>query len=140
MGTSSLGLGSQSERVLAVVEQEKKAMSSGDCQLYFSVLAEDDIFFPPNTTAKSGPELRRWLTEFLDHFSVVWVRWTEGAMVVMGDLAYHDYFYSMRNTPKSGGDSVLGNGKGLELFRRETDGSWMIVRNIWNAAPERVTS
>jgi ketosteroid isomerase-like protein len=53
----------------------------------------------------------------------------------MGDLAYHDYSYSGRFTPKAGGEPGIGHGKGLQVLRREPDGAWKIVRNVWNAAP-----
>ena len=56
--------------------------------------------------------------------------------MVVGNLAYHDYAYSMKSTPKAGGKPVLGNGKGVEVYRREADGKWKIIRNVWNATPE----
>ncbi len=124
-----------SDQVVAVAAAERTAMSRGDCHEYFALLAADAVFLPPNTTAKSGPELRAWLKEFLDQFDIEWLDWNDGEVVVSGNYAYHDYVYTMKSTPRSGGPPVIGHGKGLEIVRRESDGSWKIVRNIWNAVP-----
>lgn len=126
---------SYSQQVIAVTDQEKAAMSSGDTDQYFAILAADAVFLPPSTTAKTGEALRAWLKDFLDHFEVEWLKCVDGETVVMGDCAYHDYAYRMKSTPKAGGEPVFGNGKGLHVLRREKDGSWKIVRNIWNATP-----
>lgn len=129
---------SHTQQVTAVTDLERSAMSRGDMDQYFAILAQDAVFLPPNTTAKTGEELRTWLKDFLDHFEITWAKWVDGETVVMGNLAYHDYAYSMKSTPRAGGEPVIGNGKGVEVFRREEDGTWKIVRNIWNAAPEPI--
>lgn len=121
--------------VLAVTDEEMSAMASGDIHRYFSILADDAVFMPPNAPAKRGEELRCWLRDFLERFTTEWLYTADGETVVLGDLAYHDYIYSMRFTPKGGGEPGIGHGKGLHILRREPSGEWKIVRNIWNAAP-----
>ncbi len=126
---------SDEQLVLAVVESERTAMTRGDTDQYFAILTEDAVFLPPNTTAKKGEELRAWPRDFLDRFEVTWLSWVDGDTVVMGDIAYHDYAYSMKSTPRTAGEPVLGSGKGIEIYRREKGGDWKIVRNIWNSVP-----
>ncbi len=123
-------------QVIAVTDQELAAMSTGNVAQYFAILAEDAVFMPPNTSAIQGPELRAWVKEFLEHFSVEWTTIAHGETVVNGNLAYHDYTYSMKSTPKAGGEPVIGHGKGLHVLRREAQG-WKIVREVWNAVPPR---
>ncbi len=110
-------------------------MRRGDCDQYFAILAADAVFLPPNTTGKKGEQLRAWLKDFLQHFTVEWLEIVDGETMVAGDFACHDYAYRMKSTPRTGGEPVFGRGKGLEVFRREPDGAWKIVRNIWNAVP-----
>ncbi len=120
----------------ALAEAESRAMSSGDIELYLSLLADDAVYFPPNSSAKSGEELRNWLKEFLSNHKVEWQYFTHGVTIVDGELATHDYAYGMVSTPKNEGEPIIGYGKGMIVCRR-THREWKIVRNIWNAAPHQ---
>jgi ketosteroid isomerase-like protein len=122
-------------QVIAVADQEAAAMSASDMDQYLAILADDAVFLPPSSPARRGGELRQWLRDFLEGFTTEWLRLVHGETVVAGDLAYHDYAYSMKVTPQAGGQPSVGHGKGLHILRREPDGSWKMVRNVWNAAP-----
>ncbi len=122
--------------VEAVVESESRALSSGDIELYLSLLADDAIYFPPSSSAKRGHELRTWLQEFLGNHKVEWQSFTHGETMVAGELATVDYSYGMVSTPKDETEPIISYGKGVIVCRRE-HGAWKIVRNIWNAAPHQ---
>ncbi|MGB9071817.1 MAG: DUF4440 domain-containing protein [Terriglobales bacterium] len=128
-------LGLETQKVIAVSEMEAAAMQSGDMNEYLTILCEDAVFLPPNTPAKRGEELRQWLREFVNSNLVEWPKFEHGETIVAGDLAFHEYVYTMKVTPKSGGQPAVGYGKGLHVLRRETDGAWKVLRNIWNARP-----
>lgn len=127
--------GSEIQKVIAVSEREAAVMRSGNMNEYLTILSEGAVFMPPNTAAKRGEELRQWLREFVDSNFVEWPRFEHGETMVAGDLALHEYVYTMKVTPKSGGNPVVGYGKGLHVLRREADGAWKVLRNIWNARP-----
>jgi ketosteroid isomerase-like protein len=127
---------SVADRVLDPVEREKSAAVTGDAELYFSALAGDALFLPPNTTAKTGAELRSWLKEFIDGFRVEWLRFESSELQVSGEIAYHIYAYRWRVTPVAGGEPTVASGKGLHILRRQPDGSWKIARELWNSTPE----
>jgi len=55
--------------------------------------------------------------------------------MIGGNLAFHEYVYTMQATPKAGGQPATGYGKGVVVLRREANGSWKILRNIWNPRP-----
>jgi len=122
--------------VQAVAEDESHALSTGDIELYLSLLADDAVYHPPNSSPKSGEALRHWLTEFLANHKVEWQHFTPGETIVGGELATLDYTYAMVSTPKDEGEQLIGYGKGMIVCRRE-HGTWKIVRNIWNAAPHQ---
>jgi len=130
-----INLEADKQKVMEVAVREAAAMQSGDMNQYSAILCTDAVFMPPNLTAIEGDELRRWLREFIDHSAVEWPRFEHGATVVAGELAFHEYLYTMRVTPKAGGHAATGYGKGMQILRREADGSWKILRNIWNARP-----
>jgi ketosteroid isomerase-like protein len=123
------------ERVIAAADQEVEAVRKGDIGQYLALLSRNASFMPPNTTTKRGGELRAWLSDFLERFSARWLSYEHGETEVSGDLAYHDYTYGWEVTPKAGGETTVGHGKGLQVFGRQADGSWMLVRSIWNATP-----
>jgi ketosteroid isomerase-like protein len=126
---------SDHQAVLAIASQEVQATAENDVNAYLAVLAEDAVYLAPNTTPKTGHELRTWLHEFLEGFKIEWLEYKHGATEVRNDLAYHDYSYVWRVSPKNGEEGPVRRGKGLLVLRRQADGAWKIVRNIWNADP-----
>jgi ketosteroid isomerase-like protein len=121
--------------VLTPVEQEKTAVATGDAGRYFAALTDDAVFLPPNTTAKTGAELRSWLGAFVNDFRVDWLSFVSSEVEVFGDAAYHAYSYRWRVTPITGGEATVSSGKGVHILRRQADGSWKIAREIWNSSP-----
>jgi ketosteroid isomerase-like protein len=122
-------------QVLALAKREADVIASGDVEGYLDLLADDAVFLPPNTHARTDGELREWLREFLQTSSVEWLEYIDGVTMVSGDLAFHDYAYVWRVTPKAGGQPILGRGKGMQVFCRLPSGSWRLLRNVWNANP-----
>jgi ketosteroid isomerase-like protein len=127
--------GSEIQRVIAAAEQEPAAMQSGDMNQYLGILSEDAVFMPPNMPAIQGDELRQWLREFVNSNRIEWPKFEHGKTTIAGNLAFHEYVYAMKVTPKAGGQPAVGYGKGLQVLRCEADGAWKVLRNIWNARP-----
>ena len=50
-----------------------------------------------------------------------------------GDWGYFWSTYSLRATPKAGGDPITSKGKSVFFVRRQRDGSWKITRLIDNS-------
>lgn len=132
--------GSEISKVIAVADQEATSMQSGDVNQYWRILSKDAVFLPPNMPALQGEGLRQWLREFVDSNRVEWPRFEHGETMISGDLAFHEYVYTMKVTPRAGGQPAVGYGKGAQVLRREADGEWKILRNIWNARPADIAS
>ncbi len=126
------------KRVLEVIDEEVNAVRTGDVQAYLEILADDAVFMPPNQTSRAGEELRIWLREFLEAFTVKWLKFEHLDTEIEGDLAYHTYAYSWQVTPRVGGEPTVAQGKGMHVLRRQADGAWRVVREIWNASPTTV--
>jgi ketosteroid isomerase-like protein len=124
------------DQVLAPVVQERSAIATGDAGGYFAALTDDAIFFPPNTAAKTGAELRSWLGAFVKGFRAEWLSYVSSEVMVFREAAYHVYSYRWRVTPLAGGEGTVSSGKGLHILRRQADRSWKIARGIWNSTPE----
>jgi ketosteroid isomerase-like protein len=123
------------QKVIAVTDEEAAAIETGDAQRYLALLADDALFMPPNSLAKQGEELREWLCDFVERYRVHYLRLTHDETVVEGSLAYHRFTYGWNVTPREGGETLTGHGKGLHILRRQPDGAWKIAREIWNAIP-----
>ena len=123
------------QAVLAIAKREPAVMSAGDIEGYMSLLADSAISMRPGGVSMEGKELRDWLAEFLRSSSVEWIKYEHGHTQLSGDLAFHDYAYEWRVTSRSEGKSVTGKGKGIQMFTKLSDGSWKLVRNIWNSNP-----
>jgi ketosteroid isomerase-like protein len=123
------------QRVIAVSDQEVVAMSAGDIDQFLRILTDDAVLMPPNLPPKTGEELRNWMRDFFERFTIEWLGFAHLETEVAGDLAYHVYAYSWRVTPKAGGEPIVAHGKGMHILRRQTDGCWKLTREIWNASP-----
>lgn len=123
------------EAILALVADERSAVEQGDWHRYATMLAEDAVFMPPNLPAMRGAALRTWLEDFLRRFRVEWLDFASETVAAQGDLAYHAYAYTWRVTPRAGGEGSTSSGKGLHLLRRQPEGTWKVVREIWNDNP-----
>ena len=132
------------QKIIALVEQEVGALSGRiGVERFFDILTDDAVLMPPGITPKKGTELRGWLRDFVEHFSVEWMKWVSLEVVVAGDMAFHSYAYSWRVTRKAGkppasahsGAPTIAHGKGLHIFRREPGGPWKLAREMWNSSP-----
>jgi ketosteroid isomerase-like protein len=132
-----IGSNSQTDQqqIVALVEQEVHALSGGDPEDFFAILADDAVIMPPGIGAKKGTELRGWMRDFVERFHVEWLNWVSIETVVVGDLAFHTYAYSWRVTRKAGGTPTLAHGKGIHVFRRSPGEPWKLAREMWNASP-----
>ena len=127
---------SDQRSVRMVAGEEAAAIEAGDSKRYLSLLAPDALFMPPDSSPKSGHDLREWLREFVGQKNVEYLKLTDDETVVEGCLAYHRFTYRWKLTPKAGGEARMGCGKGIHILRRQPDGAWKIAREIWNATPD----
>ena len=133
MSTRTSSQAREREEILALIAEERAAVERGDAAQYLSVLADDALFMPPGLAPRGGAELRAWLSDFVSSVRVEWLDFQSHDVEVRGDLGYHTYAYTWRVTPRAGGNASTSGGKGLHILRRQSDGSWKIAREIWNA-------
>jgi len=104
-----------------------------------ALYTEDAIVMPPNQAAVQGrAAMQTWLEAF-PPFSNLQMQTLE--IEGRGDLAYSRGTYSMTVSP-AGAAPIEDRGKYLEICSKQADGSWKILRDIWNSdlplpAPEQ---
>jgi ketosteroid isomerase-like protein len=92
---------------------------------------EDAVVLPPNSRAVQGWDAIKSyiLTEgTVSDFKVEMLE-IEGR----GDLAYVRGTYSMTATPAGASGPTKDTGKYIEIWRKQADGSWKVIRDIFNS-------
>jgi ketosteroid isomerase-like protein len=123
--------------IFTLTEEEAAAIAAGDLARYLSLLAVDAVFMPPNSSERTGQDLRQWLGEFLQNVEIEYHSLHHGETLVAGDAAWHVFTCSWTASPRSNPQPALLHFKGVHLLRRQPDGSWKITREIWNVSPAR---
>jgi uncharacterized protein (TIGR02246 family) len=115
------------------------AAAAHDLEGSVASLTADAVMFPPDQPPVSGrAAIREYMRQSFatPHFSV---SWTTDTVVVAagGDLAYSfarsRYTFPGRSGAAGAVDTAYG--KGLNVWRRDADGQWRAVADIWNGAP-----
>lgn len=101
---------------------------------YASFMTEDGVSLPPNTERIDGrPETRNMLLQFTqaEDFSINW-KATSIEVAADGKTAYAigTYEFSLKD---AAGKPVSDNGKFLDVFEKQADGSWKCAAGAWNS-------
>ena len=108
-----------------------KGLNTADFASVAGLYAETATFMPPNQPVVSGrAAIEAWMKGFppVKEFLLQIVE-VDGA----GDIAYSRGTYSMTIAPPGAPTPVKDAGKYIEVRRRQKDGSWKIVADIFNS-------
>ncbi len=95
------------------------------------LFTENGSFMPPNGPIVEGrAAIRAWLENFppMSEFTA-----TDVELDGRGDLAYVRGTYELTIAGASGRPGAPDRGKYLEILRRQPDGTWLIVVDIFNS-------
>jgi len=121
------------EAINRIHEERIAAFNDGDVERWIGLVAEDAIFMPMNAPALVGRDALQ--SFYVDWFAQFIVGLTHSAeeIMVSGDLAFARGTVAITLTPREGGDVTQDERKYIEIFQRQTDGSWKYWRAIWNS-------
>jgi uncharacterized protein (TIGR02246 family) len=122
------------------------AAAAKDIDKTVSYYSEDAVVMPPNApSAKTRETIRTAWKEMLTTPGAA-IRWktTKVEVAKAGDLACVSGTYEETMTEASG-KPVKDHGKYVAIFKKQADGTWKVVADIWNsdlpvaapAAPEK---
>ncbi|MFN2128386.1 MAG: YybH family protein [Anaerolineales bacterium] len=126
------GLSTADLEAIQKVTNDAVAMASGTADwtaytdLYY---APDATVLPPNMEAVKGREAI--ISNFASMSPVSDMQFTQVKVDGCGDLAYVYGEYSM--SVDVGGEMVPDNGKYIEIWKRQADGSWQVIYDIYNS-------
>ncbi len=111
-----------------------KAAETKQLDAWAGCYTDDASVFPPNTSIITGKEANRRHLEHLFEVPGLHLAWqtTKVEVARSGDLAYSSENYEeTANDPN--GNPVTDRGKGVAVWKKQTDGSWKMVADIFNS-------
>ncbi len=120
-------------QIMRLDAEWSQAAQNRDVDRIVSFWADDAIVFPPGTPAVAG---RAAIREFVvksfqtPGFSISW-KTTTVAVSCNGDIAYTTGTNRVTFSAPDG-KHVTVEGKAVAVWRREKDGGWKCVIDIWN--------
>jgi uncharacterized protein (TIGR02246 family) len=117
--------------IQAVTDRWLDAMRKNDSTAVAATYTEDAMLLPPNAPVVKGrTEIRHFVGQFpkITSFNI---KLTE--MEGDGNLAYTRGTYDVSLMAPGAKTPDKDSGKFLEIRRKESDGSWLVLRDIWNS-------
>jgi uncharacterized protein (TIGR02246 family) len=106
-----------------------RATRAGDVETVLTLMAEDVVFLVAGQPPMRGRgAFERGLRGLLSNHRIESTGDVQD-VEVSGDLAYSWAILNVRVVPVAGGDVVVRSGSTLSVFRRQPDGSWVLIRD-----------
>jgi uncharacterized protein (TIGR02246 family) len=128
------GLSSEDEAAIRALDAEwGRAASAGEANAVAALYTSDATVLPPMEPLRQGEAASKYWIDVLNGFSGP-TDLTTTAVEGRGDLAYAVGKYRQTLTPKKAGAKPLPTeeGKYLEVLKKQADGSWKIVYDMWS--------
>jgi uncharacterized protein (TIGR02246 family) len=114
-----------------------EAASRKDVERVLSFWTDDATVYPPGQPAVVGKDaLRRYVTEGfgLPGFAIGW-QTSSFEVAASGDMAYGVGTNVVSMTDPQG-KAITERGRAVTVWRKEKDGRWRCVVDVWNAGPD----
>jgi ketosteroid isomerase-like protein len=130
--TSTVDTAADEQAINAVREREIAAFSAGSTDSLAAVYTSDVVSMPPNEPMLSGVDAVRTWAQNINNLFTVNGRYTSADIDVAGDWAIERFTGELTLTPKAGGPAVTEQLKGIHVYQRQADGTWLITQDVWN--------
>jgi ketosteroid isomerase-like protein len=128
---------SEAEDLAAIAEFNRQylaAINDGDIDALAGLTTDGHMMISSGGTPLAGKQaLVDAMTGAFESFDID-ETWTPEETVVSGDLAYQRGTFVVIARPKSGGEASRTTGNFMRIYRREPDGSWFMIRDMFNSA------
>ena len=114
-------------------DQALKAAQAKDVSRWVSFFSNDATLYPPDEPILKGKEaIQEWLSEAVanPNFAISWET-TVVEVAEAGDLGFASGTYEATVSDDEG-KPVLEQGKWVSVYKKQADGTWKCVTDIWN--------
>jgi ketosteroid isomerase-like protein len=119
----------------AVRNAEMTGLNSGKTDWVSSVYASDVHLMVPGEAAIHGTAGATTMLEGMYKTGNVSGQYTSSDVIVSGDYAIDRYTAMIQTSPFNGTRRTNEIIKGIHIFKRQPDGKWLIVQDVWNVDP-----
>jgi len=110
-----------------------EAVNSSNLEGVLAVFSDNGVMMPPGHPSVRGHDaLVRYFSRLFSERRFTFT-FTSSHIEVAGDMAVERVEYTATAWPREGGSPVEDRGKGVHVFRRQADGTWKLVQDIWNS-------
>ena len=117
----------------AVATRLLAAVNAGDVPGIVACWAHDGVMLPPYHPAVSGHAAIAAYFRRVFATRRLAFTFTGSVVTAAGALAVERLAYTSAATPVEGGVPTLDEGKGLHVYTRRPDGTWVLAQDIWNS-------
>lgn len=124
------------QQIRDLMDNWNRASAAGDISKILSLMDEDAVFLRAQHPPMRGREA--FATQFQKAIEQVRIEATSTVQEidVSGDMAYCWNELSVTMTPMKGGTPVRHSGPVLTIFRKRSDGTWVLSRDANLLSPE----
>ncbi|UCC48290.1 MAG: DUF4440 domain-containing protein [Gemmatimonadota bacterium] len=120
--------------IRAITEAYAQVALAGDVAALTAFYSEDAVLMPPNEPALEGrAAIQAWNEAQAALGTLTEATFTPVQIDGRGDLAFVRGTFSMTMTPEGALEPIQITGKYIEIKRKQADGSWLCVVDIWNS-------
>lgn len=121
------------DAIAALREKHIEGFNRQDPEAMASTSAEDVVIMAPNQPAVVGLDAARawWRSGFA--LADARLGYESQELMIEGALAVDRFHWTMKTTPKTGGDTIRDDGDCIWIWRRSGNGSWRLSHAIWNS-------
>jgi ketosteroid isomerase-like protein len=106
----------------------------GDVDQLMNIYVDDVLLMPPGEAPIEGLDaVRGYWADFFGAWVVTEASSYIDEILVAGDWAWSRGHYSESFRPMHGGDTIRDSGRFSGIWRRSSDGSWKIARDMWQS-------
>lgn len=110
-----------------------QAINDEDIATLSSLTTEDHIMIAPGRPPIVGKAANDAANgRVFKQFDIV-ETWTPVETVIAGDWAYQRGTFTVAATPRAGGNTTRTSGHFLRIYRRQPDGAWRMIRDMFNS-------
>jgi ketosteroid isomerase-like protein len=110
-----------------------KAINDEDIATLSSLTTEDHVMIAPGRAPIVGKAANDTANARVFKQFDIDETWTPVETVVDGDLAYQRGTFTVAATPRAGGATIRTAGHFMRIYRRQPDGAWRMVRDMFNS-------
>lgn len=109
-------------------------MKGNDAHALGRLVTEDAVLMPPHQPPVVGrAAVVDWFAGIVKQARTTSVGVPQREVIVADDWAFERGSFVWKLAPTGGGAPIEDQGNFLAIYRRQSDGTWKVTRNIWNS-------